>query len=178
MPITPGTNCITQAEDKLIDIIANCAAFRTWTGSADVTAAKTRIHLCDLPAPADDRVDEYAQAEWTDLFPLVVISSIPIFTKTAMGNSGGEFDSTRTHALRFEQFADVTKANDEAYRLFGNSVGDIIEDMIELSGTDDYMDILRLTSGQPARGNYPEIQFKGDILSWPWDLEEGVQDAV
>ena len=63
MAVAAATNCLTNAEDALRDMIANTAAFQTWVSAADAAAAKASLYYDSLPKPTDDA---YTKTFWTD----------------------------------------------------------------------------------------------------------------
>lgn len=133
-PTTAGTNCLTQVEDAIVELIANCSAFQTWVGAASATAAKTSIYVHDVPQKATtDSRDYYTEAETAALFPLVLIASpidgiMQTWRATAL-DSGFSGTVNSALSLRFEALATADVDEQNAARLFMNAVGNIIDEM-------------------------------------------------
>jgi len=145
---TAASGCITKAEERIRDMLANCATFQTWVSAANATAAKSSIYYDAPPMPRsgeDTSVLSYNQS----LRPFAVVwtGTSDGFTLNEMiGGSGVVY-------VRLEQ--DVPGAvltnYEEADRLFKNTIGGIIHSgdtdnpgLWELSLTRQYAQITQI----------------------------------
>lgn len=120
------------AMSNLEDLIANCAGFRTWTGTADVAAAKARIYLVATESTTK---------------PFALISQGDDFNIDS--HSGGTAQFYETSGSLFLRFDDdvnpsYTADPENAEMEFTNAIGLIFEQMMALSGTSGYMHIYNI----------------------------------
>lgn len=185
-PTIAGTNCITKAEDALIAMIADCPAFQSFIGTVDAVAAKARIYIDDLPAPANDKVDEYTAAEWLALFPCCLIeppeqSGESLILQHAASGGGGlyEYDPSLAFQIRFERFAPEGVSREDRLRKLKNDIGDIIEQMADRSGLDTFFAFSRLAPIRvPYIGGYDHTPYEGDIEGWAWGITREVIESA
>lgn len=172
MSVTAGTNCLTQTEDKLAAMLANSSAFQTFVGAANATEAAAKIYFDDFPRPANTAEDEYTAAEWIGLHPCALIippESGEVFSFDQIANSGNRIDYIMSTAFHVEFSKMAASANDqEESRLLKNSVGDIIDEVLTMSGNANYYGFTRVS---PVGAPYyltPSDQAAGvgDVYAW------------
>lgn len=143
MAVTPSSLYDVQL-DLMRTLIANCAAFRTATGAANVTAAKAFVHFIE----ADLAVDTTGQ----DFFCIVDFGGTRSFSVDSMG-SGNHFTDEGSIGVLWHKT--ISEANEGSLRdtlleLTG-VIGDIWEQMRALSGTDDFLNVV---DGSTTEGPY------------------------
>lgn len=152
MPQTPS-GLMSLPLSHLRRLVSECEAFQTWTGAADATEALEHIHLVELPQ--GDLVRPFALigfgARWK-----TEQRSVQLYTKT------GEL------FLMFE--ADVADADQAsaADAIFGfmNPLGDVVSEMLEKAGTDDYLNVIELEMEEPPlRENEEDAQLNEDYYN-------------
>lgn len=170
--VDAGTNCITQAEDALIELLANSAAFRTFTGTANATAAKTKIYLYDVPATAQDK-DDYSSAEFVALFPCAIIGP-PDEGQTLEGRytaNGVNYEYTvdLAFSVRFERQRGASDTDQVAVRKLCNAIGDVIDQLMLQSGNGGNFAFTYVAPiGTPYVGEYGRDQSLGVVEGWKW----------
>lgn len=128
VPSTAGTCCWTQAEDKLADVLADCASVQTFLGEANKAAVLAGNLFIDTVGRVPE---EYAGPAWQALFPQIIVG-------TPGDNAGGLIASrfattsaTTTGSLEIQINKLITAEYDpEEIRVYKNSVGAIIEELI------------------------------------------------
>ncbi len=176
---TAASGCITLAEERVRDMLANCTAFRTWTGTTTVADAKLRIYYDAVPLP-DYRDDESPLAYNVGLRPFAVVW-------TAMENGfrlNELIGGSGTVKVRFEQNTPSTSQFDwqEADRLFKNSLGAIIHSgdnsnpgLWELSEQRLYAQITSISLDALYRTSEDEYGTLGDAQAAELSIEWGVR---
>jgi hypothetical protein len=180
MPVT-ASGPISLPLENGRTLIANCAAFRTWTGTADIAAAKNRIHLVDFEPPENGR--EYTADELAALRPYAEVDEfIPPderpggdpFVSQRQGY-GAFVDAGKLLVRFFDNVDDVDAQNPSEARLqFMNKVGAVIAEIKELGGGDtDLLSVHRITRWEPyRRSDESEAETMGDfyrcsfVLTW------------
>lgn len=125
---------IQEAQDLLKTTLASCAAFQTFTGTANSTNAALRIHHDYLPDPDDDT---YTEAELAGIRPCALIYTEPnngwTYRRDAAGtNNWGA--SGRLIIVLMRDFPANTEASAADVAMRGLA-GDIIEDLRDKSET-------------------------------------------
>lgn len=152
MPQTPS-GLMSLPLDHLRRLVSACEAFQTWTGAADATEALEHIHMVELPQ--GDLVRPFALIGFGDRWKSEQ-RSIQLYTKT------GEL---------FLMFEDDVAAADQASAadaLFGfmNPMGDVVSEMLQLAGTDDYLNVLEMEMEvPPIRENEEDAQIAEDYYN-------------
>ncbi|TXH44326.1 MAG: hypothetical protein E6Q97_32845 [Desulfurellales bacterium] len=167
-----GTNSITQAEDALIELLANSAAFRTFVGAANATAAKARIYLYDIPSTAEDQ-DGYTDAEFVALFPCAIIGPPDdgeMFRGTYTANGVNyEYTVDVAFSVRFERQRSGTDTDQAAVRKLCNAIGDVIDQLMLSSGTGGHFAFTDVSPvAAPYVGEYGRDQSLGVVEGWKW----------
>lgn len=155
MAVTP-TGILSLPLLHLLNSLANSSSFRTWSGAANVAAAKTLIHYVSFPVTAPP----WASIDW---------DRSSNFSATATGlNNQYEQEGTLSLILRGVPLAETDlSAEDEQIR-FMNSVGAILLDILQLSAnvteTDNYLNITAVTHGFPERPTDQMQATQGDFI--------------
>jgi hypothetical protein len=154
-------------------LLANCASWQTWTGSANATAAKTRIHLHDITPPAAAG-ESYTEAELATLRPLARIDDwMPErgygdqpWLSRRMGERG-PYQKSGKLVLDFEDDVDPVNADNatDAKLAFTNAVGAVIQDLEDLAGVDSYLTAPELAAGVRAIGIQSIEVYQGYVRS-------------
>jgi hypothetical protein len=120
MPVTP-TGMLSLPLANLRTALSNCAAFRTWVGAADATAALAYISLVEKGGSL------------TGKFAVIDDGTEYMGERTS---SGATFHEEGSLALIFQGNVHADNANSEvdAQFEFTNSVGAILEELIEYCG--------------------------------------------
>ena len=137
MAVTPA-GMFSKVLDNARTLIANSPSFRTWTGAADVAAAKAFIHV------VGEEFDNTARP-----FVVVAFGDEPGELERIAQGAGNYFIQTGQIFVLFED--DVASANqavmEEAELAFMNNVGAVFGDIFGtasaagLTGTDAYLSI-------------------------------------
>jgi len=170
MPVSP-TGPISLPLSHLRLLVADCTAFRTWVGAANQAAALAKIHLCELPAPAAPG-SGYTTTELQTLRPCAIVDLwTPIRgygeqpQAWQMRGEGGPFLESGKLTLDFLDDVDVTDAavlSDAKFR-FLNNVGAVVDQMLDLSGSDGYLNANRIEVYQgPGRADERMQETYGD----------------
>lgn len=162
---TAASSCITKAEERVRDMLANCTQFQTWTGTANATEAKTRIYYDSLPLATDLDASPLAYNESLRPFALIYTSLESGFQMQELLGSSGAV------VIRFEQDVSTATIRDyeETDRLFKNTVGKIIHSgdtdnpgLWELSITRAYTQLTRITLDSLLRTTEEEYNTYGN----------------
>jgi len=135
MPLT-ATGAFSLPLANLKTLLANCAAFQTWTGTADAAAAAARIDL-------------FAEQTASLTLPGAVVTwgaQNSYSSSKAFGGEGGTYERTGTADIYFTSDLDTTYAEyastlDNLMLAFCNDIGEIMDDMDALAGRDTYLDV-------------------------------------
>jgi hypothetical protein len=171
MPVSP-TGPISLPLSHLRVLLADCAAFRSWVGAADQAAALARIHLCELPPPAAAGPG-YTDDELVALRPCAVID---LWTSPRgfgdepqswrrLGSPAGPFAEAGKLALNLIDNVAAGDADSlvDAKFAFLNDVGATISDLLDLAGTDGYLNVTSVEIYQgPGRADGKMLDTYGD----------------
>lgn len=183
MPVA-ASGPVSLPLENLKVLLANCAAFRAWVGAADVTAARARIWLVDVPPPAAAG-RSYTAAELSAKRPLAIIDEFEFEDGRPGGDAwgsqrvalGGFVESGRL-LLRFEADVPTADVNDPASAKLSimNQVGAVVSDMRNLgTGDNEYLSIHRITRHHPyARSDQAEAPTQKDHFSVSYRIDWGV----
>jgi len=145
--VAAGTNCITDTEDMLRDMLCATAQFRAWVGESSAALARAYVFSTSIPDPADARWPEdgetYSADWWDHLRNYAIIGTSSeegfIYEYAAAPN---EFLTAGTLELQFYRYFDVEDIQlDKDTRTALNEVGGIIQAMLPLAGTAEYHSI-------------------------------------
>lgn len=160
LPITLGTNCWTQAEDKLAEELAECSSLQSFLGVGTAETAKAGNMYIDSIGRAPE---EFSEAQWIAKFPNVILGSpgqdADVFTLTNR-SSGPDFGATGLVEVSFAVLLNENTSETEQERQFKNDVGDIL---IEL--TDRPLDIPSIAVQEYGRNPESDHERMGVILS-------------
>lgn len=163
---TAAAGCITKAEERIRDMLANCTQFQTWTGAADATAAKDYIHYTGVPLPNANE-DTTELAYWVSIRPFAIVSTESFRISNLQGPSGIIW-------VRFEDNISTVDGYsfDEGERLFLNNVGQVMQSgdtsnpgLEELSITQQYAEIREQQVQHILRTSDNESDTQGDAIA-------------
>ena len=124
-----GTGIFGGPLEAARDLLANAAAFQTWTGTSTVSAARARTHLA---SPAE-----------TDTRPLAVLALGDSFTARAAEEPCLWPDHTGNVYCVFEQALAPGQSEKDAKIDLMNHVGAILEDAEQLAGVGAVLNMTR-----------------------------------
>lgn len=177
MPTLPtAEGGITLAEENLKATLAGSARFQTWALNApDATAAAARIYIDDLPDPPGDQ-DSYTSDQICGLRPFAIIRTEPRagYSKARVGTEA-YVDAGKLHIV-FEENVDPSMADDVALleRTFKNTLGVILDQMLELAYQAGYLAIDLITFHGPGRCSENEATGEGDHHYAMFEVSFGV----
>lgn len=175
---TAASGCITLAEERIRDMLANCTAFQTWVGAASAAAAKSSIYYDAVPLP------NYNEDESPLAFNVALRPFALVWTDVQAGFSMNELiGGSGVVKVRLEQNTPSASQTDweEADRTFKNTVGAIIHSgdtgnpgLWELSITRLYTQITQLTLDVLYRTAEDEYDTYGDAQAAELSIHWGV----
>jgi len=135
MAVSPAGS-ISLSEAALRTMLSTVAAFQTFAGAGDAAAALAKIHLGDLPDPAD--LTQYTLAELQGYRPyaIVYLSELDGYRSRLIGEPFS-FDSAGRVMIHLEQDASGWAGNRptrDADQEFLNAVGGIVDGLREIRG--------------------------------------------
>lgn len=135
MTVAPSGS-ISLAESALRTMLSTVGAFQTWCGAADAAAALARIHLDDLPDPAN--LEGYTLSELQDYRPYAIVFTAELsgYWSQCEGEEGW-FSSAGRLMCHLEQDAAAAVGNRptlDADQTFKNSLGAIVDGLREIRG--------------------------------------------
>lgn len=158
-------NLLARPLDHLKDMIAATSHWQAWTGSASAAASKAFIHCRVL------RPDTLAKAEdpdeWADIMPYCIIDMDATPTRTGAGTNN-TYATERTAVLSFFAPTDAlltgNSDSDDAMQTFMDHVGQVVGEMLALSGTGGHLDIasVEMSSENFQRISEREYEVRGD----------------
>lgn len=159
----------------MIASLANAAAFQTWCGAANADEALQRIYLEGLPPPA---ADAYTVAELNAYRPFALVWS------EAAGGLRLRMDAVDTVwkyseggviIAYLEQRTPTDHLDDPSSmrREITNSIGDIIDDVLALSGTAGYLAVRNMALHGPYRSQLATAPAQDDVVGFYLDCHWG-----
>lgn len=170
--ITPGTNCITKAEDIIRTMISECTSFQTWTSSANAAEALERVHPHCMNAPTGNK-REYEPHEWQAMFPLALLEEPEDGDQAEFNVTSHGLTWAYSSALRFDialfRFRDHSIEERDDVRNLRNSVGDIFEEFKGKIG-DGGFGATTLTVGGMVepKETLTALVGEGKLIGWKW----------
>jgi hypothetical protein len=139
--IATATNCLTEAEDVMVAMLANSTAFQIWVRAADPDAAGRHIFLHSLPESADfagDRTDVFPEEHWEKIGNYIVVSTAQqdgfAFDFDAM-SAGYEYLGSGELMLELAQYFPRDETNwQENGRAGLNAMGDVLQSLAGMVG--------------------------------------------
>ena len=180
MPVTPSGPISLRLED-LRTLLANCPAWRTWTGDATAELAKRHVHLVDIP-PAPSAAG-YSAADLAELRPFARVDEYEEADRLVGGFvlervSLGAFMPSGKLVLTFEDEVPQEDANDPAAAKlrFMNNVGAVLKDLVDLGdGEGDYLSVHKVEKlGRIARATEEDVETMGDYLQAQYVIHHGI----
>jgi len=180
MAVTPTGQISLRLED-LRTLVANCAAWRSWTQTATVAAAKEKVYLVDLPPPAKDEAHE--EEDLVARRPFAVVDEFEAPNDRSGADafvmdraSLGAFQLGGRLLLSFEDDVPPEDAGDPAAAKlrFMNNVGAVLQEIKALgAGENDLLSVHRVARWEPWRrspkeeeptqGDYMRVSF---VVTW------------
>ena len=157
MSVTP-TGVLSLPLYNMQTLICNSATFRTWVGAATVAAARDRCYLV-------------AQDETSITRPFAVVEFGGGFTYSKEAEPSIYLGSGSLVVWFEDAVASGVQANHaDAMFTFTNTVGAILTEMLDLSGTSGYINIrtIRDDAAGPLRANIDETT---DIIQLPFRVD-------
>jgi len=153
-----AAGCLSLAREAVRAALARSAAFRTWTATADQTAALAKIHPHGLPDPAAS-ADKYSLVELRTYRPYALIYTDVSGGYASRKDAQGFAKSGRI-IIELEQDATVGEGQSRADvdQAWENTVGAIIDNLEANDGADVVASGVDLILG-PLRNepeNWPE----------------------
>lgn len=179
---TAASSCITLAEERIRDMLANCSTFQTWVGAANATAAKSSIYYDAVPR--SDYMADTDPLSWNvSIRPFAIVWTENENGFSMTESSSDYYTPSGTIKVRLEQNTPSSSATDweEADRLFKNTLGDIIRSgdsdnpgLLELSIARTYAQISRVTLDALYRTDDDEYDTFGDAQAAEFSISWGV----
>jgi hypothetical protein len=175
VPLEAAEGGITLAEENLRLTLADCARFRTWCGATNQAAALAKIFIDDLPVPPNDQ-DAYTADDIIGLRPFAIL-----MTANQAGYSKARV-ATETYpeagklAIALEENVPAHLAGDVAAleRQFKNTIGVIIDELLELAYQAGYLAIDLVTFHGPLRSTKDDAVGEGDHHWAILELQYGI----
>lgn len=179
MPLTAPSGPVSLAIENLRVILANCTAFQSWVGAGNAATALEHIFYEALPPPAEG--GEYSLAELQAYRPFALVgmeAEDGFYTRSDAQGAGFEWDLGGGRlSLWLEENVEPSIALDaaEVSRRFCNTIGAIIDELCDLSGTATYLALhsVRVLMG-PGRGDKAERATQGDYVAMRLGIEWGM----
>lgn len=175
MALPGASGRISLAEDRLMNTLANTAAFRTWCGAANPTEALTKIHQDALPEPA---AKVYTIAELNGYRPFAIIWTDPDggfrMQRDSISDTFRFADGGRITAYLEQEPPDGYESDPEGLaRTVKNSIGGIVEGVLLLAGQASYLAARACTVYGPYRSQLDEAPASDECVSFFLDFEWG-----
>jgi hypothetical protein len=163
---TAAAGPISEAEERLRNMLAGSSSFQSWTGTATAAAALGKVFLHELPAPAGET---YSRDELGWMWPCAVVSTAqdeafgwqPAAMDVAM--AGGLIDCDLYDGIPEELEGNFG----EAARRFLNRVGSVLLDLKTLGAqmSSDYLLLSSIGMGRWGPGEIAGHQEMGPFLA-------------
>ena len=172
----PGTNCITERQDRIINTLSQMQTFQAFARVNTVEAARDHILVGALPDPdpAAQSKETYSDSAWIAMFPLVVIGTpedggVLYEHATGDGDQWG-YSKSFVNALLFQRFRESTESHwQDALRNMENEVGNVIDELA-VQRADRNVGASTVTTNENAGfTRYQNVPL--EPMSWEWRLE-------
>jgi len=169
---TAASGPITAAESLLATTVAGLSAFQTWVGAATSTAAAEHVYIDGLP-----RRDEWSDTQELEHqvalrpFALVWTAETNGLTVRRIAAPSGHTASGILTLWLEDNVLEATRHDfEESDRLFKNTVGDIIDDLMAVTT----MPITSLTITELTRTSRDDTPTLGDAHMCQLEITWGV----
>lgn len=165
-PTIPGTNQLTECEDKLVTAIANSDAFQTYVSAANATEALNSIRVGEVE-DATGATDEHSESDWNDKFPIAIVEDTEGAIEYEHTSDGGPYGYTYntsiTVAIEGKRPSGAT--NEDAHRTFKNTCLDIMQQVIGFGLADitNKYYVTRMTHS-PILWSEPDVEGSSDVM--------------
>lgn len=180
-PITPGTNCLTQAEDSVVELFANLASFQAFAGVGDALSAKQRIYVHDIPGTLTDDSDTWDAAEWLAMFPVALVKEpedAPMWDIVqAARDRLIQYNINLAFEVTLEAYPADGLDDQEQARAFMNAYGAIVEELHTVANLrpGEFAPSRISPSGKLGRRHYAKHADLGDVFFHSILLERVVE---
>lgn len=180
-PNISGTNCLTQAEDGVVELLANLTAFQSFVNVPDAGSAKERIYVHELPATLTDDSDTWDDSEWLSLFPLALITMPtdgPLFEVVQSARDLPiQYDINLRFEVLFEAFPEPSLNLQDQARVFMNHFGSILEEISLVANLEPgrFAPSAVYPSGELGRRHYAKHAMLKDAFYWGLILERVIE---
>lgn len=162
--MTDPAGSVSKAQENLRGSLADSTAFRTWVGASGPSAqqqALNRIHHESLPPRTTG--EAYGLVELQGMRPFCLLSTIRFHKRKI---AAFDFGEEGTLALHFEEdvAVEIVSNEGEIGRRIMNSVGQILDDIVNKSGTPLYLDIDEVELGPYIRSTEEQAEAEGDFV--------------
>lgn len=175
MSIPAATGCLTLPEKYLAAMLADCPSFQAFVGVDALSAtpasdALAKIYFDAMPPPAA-YPDAYTLAESQALRPCALIwldqSDGYYLGDDAVSSGLTDFTEGGRLCLQFDWLASAALWADEQvlFRTFKNTIGTILNEMIERPGTPGFLAVRNVKLTQLARIHDKEVTSQGYLIS-------------
>ena len=165
MTVIAASGCISQIDDALQNLLASCAAWQDWTGTADADAARGHISQKGIAADGDEPT--FSAAELVNLRPAAIFfadeESAYIFNWSAeAGFIGG---GSASFILQDNIPAHLADDIPGADRWFKNKLGDVVDDMRETAGSGGHLLVQQIIVSETTRSPRDDRPSLGDYAT-------------
>lgn len=170
---------IQEVQELLRVSLANSAAFQTFVGAANATAALAKIYHDAWPKPTTGAT--HTLAEITALRPSAIIYTEEDQGFTVERDASGASDwdrknSGRLVAVLFRNVPEADRNNlTKVATDFRTTVGAIIDELMDQSVTAGRLHIQRITASGPWRTAKERLQAEGDAQAFELMIEWGIR---
>lgn len=173
-PTVTATSAPTKFVAALIEQLADCPAFRTFTGAANATAAKARIHVHVTPEAASGEV--LSSSEWNAQNPLCLIVSPESDRVWRRVGTGPAWSLTQRQVLLFRRAVPAGSPTEEQDQDFAfmDLVGLVIDEFCSRAGQPSFATFDQVTSqGGMYVSPVAEDADMGKLQEWAFLIETG-----
>lgn len=181
-PTIIGTNCLTMAEDAVVELVANLSAWQAWIGApGDVAAAKSRVFVHDLPQTLEADSDTWSDAEYISMYPMCLVREPQDGGMFRIVQSARDqeirFDPNLMYSVTFEQFAHPNMDDQDAIREFMQSFGAVIDEMVAVANAQpgQFAFTLMQQSGSLYRRHFAKHESLGDVIGCSIELQRTIE---
>lgn len=167
---------IQDAQILLRTTLAASAAFQSLVGAGNAAGAEARIYHDSFPRPLSGGV-AHTLAEITALRPCAIVYTEDFITAAdSMGDQSCWHQEGILHAIIFRNVPLADKDNPSKVDVdFRVIMGDIIQDLIELSQTAGYLTSRKFRPIGPHRTANEDLNAIGDAQAYELQIEWGVR---
>ncbi len=176
MEVTTGTNCLTKAEDRLAEALANSASFQSLTGTASAADAQAHVFSDYWPKPllGGDAKSKHDHSHLSAGALLYAPDDQPYVVNL----SSGTIRSSGNTSMVFRRVVSDEDRDDmpEVERFLKNALGDVIDDVFVYTRINDGLDWLQSANmtAPPRHNGRAMFPVNGDLheceILFSWGL--------